>query len=128
MTFISHRGAAGIKKENSLEAIHAGHALGPIYVEIDIHRTKDNIFVIYHGTLKASYMGIELEHTYKSLKKHHDSMLTLNEFIKEAPKRPYMLDIKIRTANSELIKELKKMPASMRRAFSSPHQIGRAHV
>lgn len=121
MTFISHRGAAGIKKENSLEAIRAGHALKPTYVEIDIHRTKDRVFVIYHGTLKASYRGVELEYTYKTLKNNHESVLTLEEFIDKAPKRPYMLDIKIRTANSELIKELNKMPSSMLKAFSSPH-------
>lgn len=121
MTFISHRGAAGIKTENSLEAIQAGHALKPKYVEIDIHRTKDSVFVIYHGTLKASYRGVELDDTYKKLKNTHESVLTLDEFMQKAPKRPYMLDIKIRTANNELIKELKKMPGSMRKAFSSPH-------
>ena len=121
MTFISHRGAAGLKIENSLEAIKAGHALNPTYVEIDIHRTKDGVFVIYHGTMKATYMGVSLEDSYHSLKKQHQSVITLKEFILEAPKRPYMLDIKIRTANDELIQELKKMPDGMCGAFSSPH-------
>lgn len=121
MTFVSHRGAAGIKKENSIEAIKAGHSLKPTYVEVDIHRTKDGVFVIYHGTLHRTYIGINLDETYKQLKEKVPTLITLKEFIQTAPRRPYMLDIKIRTANEELIKELKKMPKEMLGIFTSPH-------
>lgn len=121
MSFVSHRGAAGLAVENSLAAIKAGNKYKPSYVEIDIHRTKDGVFVIYHGTLKASYLGISLEDNYKYLKKCHTTLMTLKEFIELAPKRAYMLDIKIRTANDELIKELRSMPNIMRSSFSSPH-------
>lgn len=121
MTFVSHRGAAGLKKENSLAAIKIGHSLKPTYIEIDIHRTKDGVFVIYHGTLHRTYMGISLDETYKALKEKVPSLITLKEFIKSAPKRPYMFDIKIRTANDDLIKELKKMPRQMHGVFTSPH-------
>lgn len=121
MTFISHRGAAGLKKENSLEAIIAGHSYNPSYVEVDIHHTKDGVFVIYHGSVKAAYLGKNIDETYKSLKKRLPGLLSLKDFIQKAPKRPYMLDIKIRTANEELIKELKQMPSVMRAMFTSPH-------
>jgi glycerophosphoryl diester phosphodiesterase len=121
MTFVSHRGAAGIKKENSIDAIKAGHSLHPTYVEVDIHRTKDGVFVIYHGTLHRTYIGVNLDESYKALKNKIPSLLTLKEFTKEAPRRPYMLDIKIRTANEELIEELKKMPKEMLGIFTSPH-------
>lgn len=121
MTFISHRGAAGIKKENSLDAIKAGHSYKPSYVEVDIHHTKDGQFVIYHGSMKAAYLGKNIDETYDALKNRVPDVLTLKEFIKNAPVRAYMLDIKIRTANNELIKELKKMPKEMRAVFSSPH-------
>ena len=109
MTFISHRGAAGIKKENSLDAIKAGHSYKPSYVEVDIHHTKDGQFVIYHGSMKAAYLGKNIDETYTALKNRVPDVLTLKEFIKNAPVRAYMLDIKIRTANNELIKELKKI-------------------
>jgi glycerophosphoryl diester phosphodiesterase len=121
MTFISHRGAAGLKKENSLDAIKAGHSYKPSYVEIDIHHTKDGQFVIYHGSMKAAYLGKNIDETYATLKKRIPEVLTLKEFIQNAPSRAYMLDIKIRTANEDLIKELKGMPASMRAIFTSPH-------
>jgi len=121
MSFVSHRGAAGIAIENSLAAIKAGNKYKPTYVEIDIHRTKDGVFVIYHGTLKASYMGVSLEDSYKNLKKRLATLMTLSEFIETAPKRAYMLDIKIKTANDELIKALEPMPKIMRSSFSSPH-------
>lgn len=121
MTFVSHRGAAGIKKENTLESIKVGHAMRPKYVEIDIHRTKDGIFILDHGSMRSAYLGIEHDETYKTLKKRNSELLTLDEFTKLAPSKPYLLDIKIRTANDELIEELKKMPNVMHGAFASPH-------
>ena len=121
MTFISHRGAAGLAKENSLEAIKVAHKLSPTYIEVDINRTKDGIFVLYHGPLHKTYVGTTLDQTYHTLKSKIPEMLTLDEFIEHAPRRPYMLDIKIRTANEELIEQMTKMPKEMRAIFTSPH-------
>lgn len=121
MTFISHRGAAGLAKENSLEAIKKAHVLRPTYIEVDINRTKDGVFVLYHGPLHRTYVGISLDQTYHSLKTKIPELLTLDEFIKLAPKRPYMLDIKVRTVNDELIEAMHKMPDVMRKIFTSPH-------
>lgn len=121
MTFVSHRGAAGLNIENSLAAIKAGNSMRPTYIEVDVHRTKDGVFVIYHGSLHRTYIGASLDETYKTLKTKIPSLLTLSEFINEAPRRPYMLDIKVRTANEELVKELKNMPKIMIGIFTSPH-------
>lgn len=121
MTFVSHRGAAGIKKENTLEAIKIGHAMRPKYVEIDIHRTKDKVFVLYHGSMRSAYMGTDHEETYQHLKQRNSELLTLDEFIKYAPNKPYLLDIKIKITDDKLIKTLKTMPNIMHGAFASPH-------
>lgn len=128
MSFISHRGAAGLNKENSLKAIHSGNSFNPFCVEIDIHRTKDNIFIIHHGKLHRTFMGIKLKETYEQLAKDIPTLLTLDEFIKQAPNKPYMLDVKIRTANNELVEALKKMPDNMRAIFTSPHVSTLKHL
>ncbi|WP_394747135.1 glycerophosphodiester phosphodiesterase family protein [Spongiimicrobium salis] len=48
MHIISHRGAAGLAPENSLEAIQKGLALGADKIEIDIHQTQDGTLVLMH--------------------------------------------------------------------------------
>lgn len=48
MLVISHRGAAGLAKENTLEALRAGQKAGADILEIDVRLTSDGIPVLMH--------------------------------------------------------------------------------
>ncbi len=48
MLVIGHRGAAGLARENSLEALRAGFESGADILEFDVRLTKDKIPVIVH--------------------------------------------------------------------------------
>lgn len=54
---IAHRGGAGDKKEkeNSLEAIQVAISISRVdFVEIDIHKTRDDQFVLFHNSKVGS--------------------------------------------------------------------------
>jgi len=49
MTYVcGHRGAAGLKPENTLAGIQQALALGVDFVEIDVHLTRDDQVVVIH--------------------------------------------------------------------------------
>ena len=48
MLVIGHRGAAGIARENSIEALRAGFDAGADMLEFDVRLTKDDILVVHH--------------------------------------------------------------------------------
>ena len=48
MLIIGHRGAAGLARENSLEALRAGLEAGADILEFDVRLTKDKIPVVVH--------------------------------------------------------------------------------
>lgn len=48
MLIIGHRGAAGLARENSLEALRAGLESGADMLEFDVRLTKDKIPVVVH--------------------------------------------------------------------------------
>ena len=50
MVIIGHRGAAGLKPENTLESFAAGVAAGADMLEFDVRLTKDNIPVVMHDS------------------------------------------------------------------------------
>lgn len=126
MRFVSHRGAAGIAHENSLAALEAGHAYRPDFIEVDIHRTRDGVFVMYHGDLRKTYAGTVLDETYDGLKARIPTLLTLREFCQKAPRAAYLFDIKVRTANDELLNEFRKVPRKLIGGFTSPHPLSLA--
>jgi glycerophosphoryl diester phosphodiesterase len=45
---ISHRGAAGVAPENTIESVQKAICLGAAYIEIDVQRTRDNVLVLLH--------------------------------------------------------------------------------
>ncbi len=47
---ISHRGAAGLAPENTMAAVSAGLRHNAPYIEVDVHRSADNVLVIMHDT------------------------------------------------------------------------------
>lgn len=78
MLVIGHRGAAGLARENSLEALHAGMDAGADILEFDVRLTKDKIPV--------------LTHDFHTLRTHRDtsiiSRLTLAELEKRTKDAP----------------------------------------
>jgi glycerophosphoryl diester phosphodiesterase len=78
MLVIGHRGAAGLARENSLEALRAGADAGADILEFDVRLTKDKIPVVVHD--------------FHTLRTHHDpkiiSRLTLEELTKRTEKLP----------------------------------------
>lgn len=83
MLIISHRGAAGLARENTLEALEAGLTAGADILEIDVRLTKDGIPILMHDFL--------------ALRTHRDpsiiSRRTLAELRERFTKQPiYTLD------------------------------------
>jgi glycerophosphoryl diester phosphodiesterase len=78
MLIIGHRGAAGLARENSLEALRAGFEAGADILEFDVRLTKDKVPVVVHDF-----------HTFRT---HRDlsiiSRLTFQELTKRTEKLP----------------------------------------
>ncbi len=121
MPLISHRGAAGLAPENSLESITIANRYKPSYIEIDLHRTIDGIFIIYHGSLKKTLSGAPRPETFKQLKANHPYLATLNQMLKHHTTAPLIFDIKCTTATAELIETLKSEGMPTNYGFTSPH-------
>ncbi|HMH69826.1 MAG TPA: glycerophosphodiester phosphodiesterase [Candidatus Saccharimonadales bacterium] len=78
MLVIGHRGAAGLARENSMDALRAGIEAGADILEFDVRLTKDKIPVVVHD--------------FHTLRTHHDmsiiSRLTLEELRKRTKDQP----------------------------------------
>lgn len=121
MPLISHRGAAGLAPENSLESISVANRYKPVFIEVDVHRTIDGEFVLYHGDIKQTWSGAPRPETFRQLRARVPHLPTLRQALKHRTKVPLMLDIKCTEAVEELISLLREeeMPSST--AFTSPH-------
>lgn len=122
MRLVSHRGAGGLAHENSLRAARIGDSYNPEFIEVDVHRTSDGVFVLYHGDLKRTYLGTPIDETYEELKAKVPTILTLEEFLKHDFNSSILFDIKIRNSTDDLIKIFKKFKLN-RPAFTSPHLL-----
>ena len=57
-TLIAHRGLSGLFPEESKPAYQAAADLGTDYLEMDVHRTKDNILIVNHDNSFARTTNI----------------------------------------------------------------------
>ena len=122
MSLVSHRGAAGEATENSLKAIVASQKFKPVFIETDIHCTRDMVFVMYHGDLKQTYSGKVRPETYAELKKQIPTLLKLDDLLQHKEiTTPYMFDIKCGQVTDDLIAYFKKMGLPSTVGFTSPH-------
>lgn len=90
MLVISHRGAAGLARENSVEALRAGVEAGADILEFDIRLTKDKVPVLVHDfhTLRthrdASIISrMTLAQLQKRFKTKDDEIVTLARVLDE---------------------------------------------
>lgn len=120
MRLVSHAGAGGLAHENSLQAVKIGDSFKPEFIEVDIHRTKDGVFVLHHGDIKRTYLGTPLDESFEELKTKVPSLISLEEFLKHTFDSNILFDIKVRNSTDELIKLFKKSKQAAL-AFTSPH-------
>jgi len=64
MLIIGHRGAAGIKPENTLEALVTGHEAGADMLEFDVRVTGDGVPVLMHDSSLLRTHGVR--HTIRT--------------------------------------------------------------
>ncbi len=122
MSLVSHRGAAGLARENSIKAILLAQTFKPVFIETDIHCTADMVFVLYHGDLKQTYSGRNRPETYKELLTRMPELATLDELLSRKDiSVPLLFDIKCADAVDDLVAYLlhKGVPSTV--GFTSPH-------
>lgn len=88
MLVISHRGAAGLARENTLDALRAGQKAGADILEIDIRLTNDNIPVLMHDFIAFRThhdTTVISRHTLQELRERFTDqpIFTLEEILKE---------------------------------------------
>lgn len=118
MKIISHRGAAGLALENSLESITAALKL-PVYaIEVDIRQTKDNVLVLSHdyhtGRVAKKIVRISevtLAELQKITLKDGGKVATLKEALDLiGTKKPVVLDIKVTGIAEQIVTILNDYP------------------
>lgn len=120
MKIISHRGAAGLALENTLESIQAALRL-PVYaIEIDLRRTADGQLVLLHDhhtghvTKKTLLVQNSTLKELRELTLHSGERIpTLEEALKLiGGKKRIMIDVKSTGVAEELLRLLKKYPSA----------------
>lgn len=121
MPLISHRGAAGLAPENSLESITVACTYEPIFIEVDLHRTADGVFVLYHGEVKQTLTGAAMPITFAELAQKVPHLCTLREALLFKKSAPLLLDVKYTEKMDELVAELESIGLPEGYGFTSPH-------
>ncbi len=122
MSLVSHRGAAGLAHENSWEAIQIAKKYKPAFIEVDVHRTSDGVFIMYHGDVKQAYSGRDRPETYTQLKNRVPTLLKLEDLImRDKHDFPFMFDIKCSDASSQLMEYLQTVGLPSGSGFTTPH-------
>lgn len=108
---IAHRGLAASYPENTLEAIEAAVQLDIDFLEIDVHKTKDNQLVVIHDDSidrTSNGSGKIYDYTLTELKKYDFGSWKGEEFAGATiPTLTEVLDVVLRY-NKKLLIEVKK--------------------
>lgn len=117
MRVISHRGAAGLAPENTIEAIKKGAKSKVDAIEFDIRISSDGKLVLSHDASLKRTHGVKKK--VSDMKAHEikkvqsplgHSVPTLEEAIKAAGKMPLFIEGKRETWSEALAKALKDHP------------------
>lgn len=121
VVLVAHRGMSALAPENTVAAIDKAAEMGYKYVEIDIRKTKDGIWVLSHDNdikRTTSGEGIISEFTYKQLTtyridngsnvKEYDALIipTLDEVLKRCSYYGISPVIEIKESGTDFIDEL----------------------
>lgn len=100
MKIIGHRGAKGLRTENTIASIHTALEYNVNGIEVDVHVTKDNVPVLHHDHDFTDPSGNKIEihkTTYKELLVHKPDMATLEQLFNEVMGRVHItIEIKER--------------------------------
>lgn len=115
MIIISHRGAAGLAPENTLEGIDAAKKAGVDSIEIDVRLTRDKKLVLFHDQSMYRLAGKAVNISDMTLKEVNTTSThsghpipTLEEALEHIGKTPVYLDCKGKDWPKILVKVLKK--------------------
>lgn len=122
---ISHRGVSSENGvQNTISALKKTAKLRPDYVEIDLHETKDNQFVVLHDENLSELAGVDKkpkELTLKQLTKltlkedgHTAKLASFDQYLKAAQKLKQKLLIEIKTTPQDS----KKMLANFNKKYA----------
>ena len=118
MLVIGHRGAKGLKKENTEASFKAALENGVDAIEFDIRTTKDGKIILNHDPI-ANGLIVSLS-TYAELRKVNPDMLTLEQALKIINNRcRLVIEVKRGSDMSTLIQELAKLKLPKNVNFSS---------
>ncbi len=125
---IGHRGAAGLAMENTLTAIEKALELKVEIIEVDLHKTKDNVLVLFHDDDLKRIAGRDdkiSDITYGVLKKidlNGDYVPTLEEAIELIDgKAGLYVDVKDPAAARDALKLIERKVAVDWVAFISSY-------
>lgn len=122
MSLVSHRGAAGLAAENSMQAIAEAKKYCPTYIEVDIQCSRDGKFVLLHGEMQQTFRGNRLLQDYNELKMQYPHLLLLTDLLKNDDQRtPFLFDIKCLDDYPQLEELFLQSTLSPHTAFTSPH-------
>ena len=116
---IAHRGASAQFAENSLHAINHCAAVGAHAVEVDVRRTKDGQFVIFHDAdlkrIDGTKVSLEelsvVELNQRLVEANRPPVLTLSQLKHEYNRQlPIVFDLKLRQLPNALTDVLAKLP------------------
>ena len=92
---LGHRGAPRRAKENTLEAFAAARDEGADGVELDVHRTADDILVVHHDA-DAGTIGVLADRSLAEVREELDWLPTLAEVLDEC--RGLLVNIEIKNS------------------------------
>lgn len=117
MKIIGHRGAAGLKLENTLEAFRCAKELGVDAVEFDVRLTKDGVVVVCHDHDLSDVSGSNAkisEITLSELKEitlnNGETAPTLGEALSVIGGMQAIIEVKVGDCAEELAAVLDKFP------------------
>ncbi len=94
---VGHRGAAGVKPENTLEGIEYALKIGADVVEVDVRSTKDNVLILLHDETFERLAGIplrarDLDYSWikKNIRLNDETIPTLDEALDLVRDNGYM--------------------------------------
>ncbi|WZL74218.1 glycerophosphodiester phosphodiesterase [Clostridiaceae bacterium 35-E11] len=127
MTYIiAHRGACTHTKENTLEAYQKAIEIGADMIELDVRRTKDRVFIVFHDE-KIDDQPIEkitYEEVLRCSQKHGFQIPTLEAILKITVGK-IMLDVELKEKGyeSEVIELVQKYYKEDEFVMTSFHDV-----
>ena len=105
---VAHRGASAYEKDNSMEAFDKAVKMGVDMIELDLRRTKDNVYIAYHRKIVGCNRIKNLEYSDLNKITGYSVVKMQNLFKKHKKKVKFDIDLKERGYEKDLIKFFNK--------------------